>query len=44
MKTFLTMAKKSFDDHDGFLNGLVKGMFVSATMIVFLTFLTGYAG
>lgn len=44
MKTFVTMAKKSFNDSDGFLNGLVKGIIGSAAMLVFLTFLTGFAG
>lgn len=44
MKTFVTMAKKSMNSRDGFLNGFFKGVVGSAAAIVFLTFLTGFAG
>lgn len=43
MKQFVNIAKKSINDRDGFLNGLIKGIMFSAVAIVILTFLTGYS-
>ena len=43
MKRLFTIAKESAVKEDGFLNGLAKGMVISAGLIVFFTFSTGYA-
>ncbi len=42
MNKLMTMAKKSINDEDGFLNGFIKGAFGSACFIIVLTVWTGY--
>lgn len=44
MKQFMTMAKKSACNDDGFINGLIKGVLASSALIIVLAFMTGYTG
>ncbi len=43
MKDLFIIAKRSATESDGFLNGLAKGIAISAGLIVTFVFMTGYS-